>query len=146
MEEIKKIEVKIMNKNIIISALVTLFVVGTLTTLPVFAANPMNNPPVTYAGPNKANSDNIIKLVHSSEYTFAIKANNKGWQQWWYTPEGEVVQHCIVLYTEGMPQQAIDAKIAAGWWFHDGLAGNDVRYPVVGGGSFIYMYPIYKGP
>ena len=124
-----------MKAKIVTAILVTLFVAGMFIVLPVVA------------GPNKAKGNNIIHIPLALGYEYAIIVSNRGWRQWYYNPDGEIVHFAVCLYTDGMNQKAIDAHIAGGWIEHGGLPNTNPRYDFVGGGAFIYKYhTIPAGP
>ena len=85
--------------------------------------------PAAAMGPKKAKSDNKIHVAN-----YVIIVSNRGWRQW----RTDIDRFAIVLFTEGMTEEAIQSHLDEGWNGPWTMPKGDPRYP--------YVSPYVEGP
>ena len=100
-----------MKVKAITTIMLTLFLASMILVLPVAAM-----------GPGKSQSDNIIHVAN-----YVIIVSNRGWRQW----RTDIDRFAVVLFTEGITAEAIQAHLDGGWSGPWTMPTSDPRYPYV---------------
>ena len=106
-----------MKGKLITIMMLTLF----LTTMSLVA-------PAAAMGPKKAKGNKVIYVDDpKSDHDYYIIVSKRGWRQW----RTDIDRFAIVLFTEGMTEEAIESHLDEGWNGPWTMLESDPRYEYV---------------